>query len=128
MPSGRLAEGAVTKINTELARGDAATLPLQSRVIEPVALLEEVSQTAGLLHKASAQIVIQADVSTLQGDYDYLVQLLLNLLDNALRHTPVTGTVTLTAHTDGFTVTDTGPGPRHRSDHRRSPRRQAGNS
>ena len=93
-----------------LARGDAAALPLQSQVIETAPLLEEVSQAATLLHKTSARLVIQADVPTLYGDYDYLLQLLLNLLDNALRHTPATGSITVTAHTDGFTVTDTGPG------------------
>ena len=93
-----------------LARGDADTLSLQCQSFDIALFLAEISQTATLLHPKGAAVVTQAETRTLYGDPDYLLQLLLNLLDNALRHTPATGSVTVTAHTDGFTVTDTGPG------------------
>ena len=49
------------------------------------------------------------------GDPLPLEQVLFNLLDNALRHTPPEGTVTLSALPNGFRVTDTGTGiaPEH---------------
>lgn len=52
--------------------------------------------------------------ATIAGDRDKLMQVLVNLLDNALRHTPAGGTVTASVHVrDGATeieVADTGSG------------------
>jgi signal transduction histidine kinase len=56
---------------------------------------------------------------TLLGNETELVRLFRNLLDNAVRYTPPTGTVTATARREGtnavITITDTGPGiaPEH---------------
>jgi signal transduction histidine kinase len=48
------------------------------------------------------------------GDGEYLTRLLVNLLENAVRHTPRQGTVTLSARREGsrvmITVEDTGEG------------------
>jgi two-component system, OmpR family, sensor kinase len=44
------------------------------------------------------------------GDPDRVVQVLSNLIDNALRSTPAGGTVTVSAEPGALTVADTGPG------------------
>jgi two-component system sensor histidine kinase BaeS len=44
------------------------------------------------------------------GDPDRVVQVLSNLIENALRSTPTGGTVTVTAEPGALTVADTGPG------------------
>lgn len=93
-----------------LARGDASALPLQCQPFKTIAFLAELSQEAQALHQGSAAIVTVAEVDTLYGDTDYLLQLLHNLLENALRHTASTGAVTIKAHTGGFTVSDSGSG------------------
>ena len=98
-----------------LARGDAGALPLRCQPFETNALLEELTREAQALQPGRAAIVTQTEVATLYGDRDYLIQLLLNLVDNALRHTPREGRVTLSAHPHGFTVIDNGTGiaPEH---------------
>ncbi len=57
---------------------------------------------------------ISADLPPVSVDTDRLTQVLLNLVDNAVRHTPAGGQVTVAAHPDGVmvwvTVADTGPG------------------
>lgn len=57
---------------------------------------------------------VTADLPELDADVERLGQVLGNLLDNALRHTPAGGTVTVTADRDGsgvrITVADTGEG------------------
>jgi signal transduction histidine kinase len=93
-----------------LARGDAEVLALECDTVDTGALFAEVVQTVQELHPSGAAIVTQCEVELHYGDWDYLVQLLVNLVDNAQRHTPMTGTVTLLAHAEGFTVTDTGAG------------------
>ena len=59
-------------------------------------------------------VTVAAGTPALNVDRDRLVQVLVNLLTNALRHTPATGTVTLAAEpADGgvvLSVTDTGEG------------------
>jgi signal transduction histidine kinase len=102
-----------------LARSDAHTLPVERGTIALPTLFAEVVEEARALHPDGARIDVQAGVETLTGDRALLLQLLLNLTDNALRHTPATGTVTLSAQAEGegvrLTVTDTGGGvaPEH---------------
>ena len=73
-------------------------------------LLDAVASEARLLRPGGAEILVRADEETVVGDREMLVQLLLNLADNALRHTPDEGTVTLAALPSGFSVSDTGIG------------------
>ncbi len=99
-----------------LARADAGEIPIAwesvnlgdlvtSAVnqVRPAATRKEI--TIGLEERADA---------TLQADEDLLLQLLLNLLDNALKHTPSGGQVTVGWDTDAdavrFWVGDTGIG------------------
>ena len=50
----------------------------------------------------------------MQADRERLRRVLVNIIDNAIRHTPDGGTITLTIHADEreflFSVSDTGPG------------------
>jgi len=56
---------------------------------------------------------------TLQGDADYLIRLFINLIDNALKYTPIGGQVSVRAERAGsdilIAISDTGPGisPEH---------------
>lgn len=96
-----------------LARGDAGQVIVR-RPIEIDSLLWDVARVARLLARGQAVVVRQTDRPLVQGDADLLTQLLLNLLDNALRATPAEGTITLslsaTPTTAILSVQDTGPG------------------
>lgn len=76
------------------------------------ALAEQMQPLAEMQHiHLEAQIDARLSI---QGNPDYLTNLVLNLLDNALKHTPHGGTVTLKAYRQGdrveVTVRDTGGG------------------
>ena len=98
-----------------LARSDAGALEPSRESLSTRELLDAVAQEARLLRPGGARIVVQADEERIVGDEDLLFPLLLNLADNALRHTPADGTVTLAALPSGFSVSDTGVGiaPEH---------------
>ena len=106
----------------ELSRAEARQLPLHIRPVDPAAL---VAQALARIATQFAEkgIVLTSDVSadlpTVQADADRIIQVLINLLGNALRYTPPDGTVNVrTARMDGaiaFQITDTGVGiaPEH---------------
>jgi signal transduction histidine kinase len=91
---------------------------------EPVILAELVDATVAQLRPfATAKSInllvdIPPDLTT-QGNMDLLLRLLLNLLDNAVKYTPVNGRVTMTAAQQDkmiiIAMADTGPGilPEH---------------
>ena len=99
-----------------LARADSGADLAGPR--EPVALttlLLDVQQQGVRLARGSHAIQLgQADDVFVQGDRDRLKQLLLNLVANALRHTPAGTTVTLGLHREAgsavIVVADDGPG------------------
>jgi two-component system, OmpR family, sensor kinase len=81
---------------------------------EPVNLAD-VAREAVARHEAPARefavaLAAQGDESWVQADHDRLLQVVSNLIENALRETPRDGTVTV--HTEGarISVSDTGPG------------------
>ena len=100
-----------------LSLAEAGQLPLHPTRFLLADLLDDAS--AGFESRAAAQNVeLRVDVldpsSEIEADYDRLIQVLANLLTNALRHTPENGRVTLHAESipDGVrvTVSDTGAG------------------
>ncbi len=99
-----------------LARADAGRRPLHHSVFYLDELIAELAAAARVLatRKELAIEVANLAETTFRGDEDLLRQMLLNLLDNAIRHTPTGGRVTLslTQSDAGFeiTVTDNGAG------------------
>ncbi|WP_447979402.1 HAMP domain-containing sensor histidine kinase [Candidatus Nitrospira bockiana] len=99
--------------------GDRPPVRLAPLALEPLVrdLLAELTVLADDRH--IALILDARPVPLVQGDPSWLKQLLINLLDNALRYTEAGGTVTVRLHPDGpriaVAVQDTGPGiePHH---------------
>jgi len=102
-----------------LARADAGQLVLE---VEPLAVAEVLANSLDAIAPAAAARVTlvppPADLRLL-ADHDSLTRVLVNLLDNALRHTPPEGHVTLSAAAAGervaIMVADDGEGiaPEH---------------
>ncbi|HYG57466.1 MAG TPA: ATP-binding protein [Symbiobacteriaceae bacterium] len=100
-----------------LSLADAGQLPLHLQQIRPLILTEAV---AGAFRVAAGAKGVHfdyapaADVPEIQVDPDRMKQVLLNLLGNALRHTPEGGAITLAVGAAGegviITVADTGEG------------------
>jgi signal transduction histidine kinase len=99
-----------------LANAEAGQLVLE---MAPVDLVELCRRQVSTMQLRAAERGIALTLHTpaqapTQADGQRLNQVLLNLLDNALRHTPAGGTVRVSLHADdtGFyiTVTDSGPG------------------
>ncbi|HSE92488.1 MAG TPA: ATP-binding protein [Methylomirabilota bacterium] len=110
---GRLLDDLTDLSNIELGR---VTLRL-----EPTALGDTVESVLAIVRpRAEAGGVVLAaavppDLPPVHADHDRLVQVLLNLVDNAVKYTPQGGSVTVTAHAGGepgveITVRDTGVG------------------
>jgi two-component system OmpR family sensor kinase len=98
-----------------LVQAETGKLPLAQDVVELDTLLLEVFQQAKVLANDKFEIKIgQEDQASVRGDRDRLKQVLLNLVANAIDHTPGGGTVILgLSCIDDFarlTVTDSGPG------------------
>jgi signal transduction histidine kinase len=100
-----------------LSLADAGELALQPQVVDPFTLLARVVEAyTPNAQKAGITLVVEprAVVPAIQVDMERMVQVLANLLTNALRHTPAGGTITLGAHAEPqdvvLTVADTGEG------------------
>jgi signal transduction histidine kinase len=106
----------------ELSRAEAHQLPLQQAPTSPAALAEQAVArlTAQFTDKGVSLInAVPPDLPPVQADPDRVLQVIINLLGNALRYTPAGGTVRLSAERQGavvvLTVADTGLGiaPEH---------------
>lgn len=97
-----------------LARADSGGMPLQAKVLELDNLFFEVYHQAQLLPKSVELVVTAVDQVYVYGDPDRLKQLLLNLIDNAIKYTPAEGKVYLAlSKTEGWAtieISDTGIG------------------
>lgn len=104
-----------------LARADASKLPVQCDSVNATGLLQAVvDEMRPLAEERGIALVERADAKlTLWADEDKLLQVLFNLVGNALKFTPAGGTVTLAAARECdqavLTVSDTGAGvaPEH---------------
>ncbi len=97
-----------------LARADAGNLPLERKPVELDNVLFEVYRQVNLIPKSVDVVVTEVDQVCVLGDVDRLKQLLLNLIDNAIKYTPAGGKVSLSlSKKDGWArleVSDTGVG------------------
>ena len=100
-----------------LSLADAGELPINLQMVEPGQLLQDVASRYQMEAKRK-NIELKLDVAsplpTLELDPARMTQVLTNILDNALRHTPENGLIRLSAIKVGehveFTIHDSGPG------------------
>jgi len=101
----------------DLSLAQAGRLPLDRRPVDLAALLSEAASTAAP-YAAEKQVAVEVRIGSALpspvADRERLMQVAYNLVDNAVRHTPAGGTVTLGAEErrNGVCVwvQDTGPG------------------
>jgi signal transduction histidine kinase len=100
-----------------LSLADAGELTITLQTVEPESLLQEVAalyQVQTQRKNISLELEIAAPLATLEVDPGRMTQVLTNILDNALRHTPQGGKIILSASetTDRveLAVQDSGPG------------------
>jgi len=100
----------------DLAKLDARATPVNLEAVAVQAALEQAADQVRPLAEARGlmlRLEPAGEVSVL-ADPRQLIQVLLNLLSNAIRHTQAGGTVTMTARAEGLavsiSVTDTGEG------------------
>ncbi len=105
-----------------LARADAGQEPPAQEVVSLADILAQATELVQAAQKqshAALRLHLPPAALCLQGDSDALRRLFVNLLENALRHTPPDGAVTVSAQEASpsvlVTVTDTGEGiaPEH---------------
>jgi K+-sensing histidine kinase KdpD len=98
-----------------LARVEAGALVPRRQAVDIGELVAESTRRLGRLHARHAIVVtLEEGLPFVQADYTLLEQVVTNLLENALRHSPAGSPVEVRASTgpDGLqlTVTDAGPG------------------
>jgi signal transduction histidine kinase len=98
-----------------LSRIDAGKIELEIESLPVAELFSDISRSFGrLAEERGVTLRTSSDAAVARGDRTRLRQVILILLDNALRHTPPKGTITLDARVEGrrviITVADTGAG------------------
>ncbi|HET7481221.1 MAG TPA: ATP-binding protein [Actinomycetota bacterium] len=103
----------------DLSRLESGTVPLQKAEFPARALLDDVAREAGLNLDAreknvTVEVSPQTDGVSIVADRERVHQVVANLVDNAIRHSPSGGRVSLEADVAGegvsLRVTDEGPG------------------
>lgn len=97
-----------------LARADSGGLPLRQERVELENVLFDVYRQMNRMEKSVELELTAVDQVVVLGDEDRLKQLILNLVDNAIKYTPEGGRVSLSLTKDGdwayLVVSDTGMG------------------
>ncbi|PWB70476.1 MAG: hypothetical protein C3F07_16710 [Anaerolineales bacterium] len=100
-----------------LSLADAGELSINLQTVEPGALLQEIAslyQYQTRKKNIALELDVAANLPTLEADPGRLTQVLTNILDNALRHTPDGGRIVLSAKQMGdmieLAIQDSGPG------------------
>jgi signal transduction histidine kinase len=100
-----------------LSLADAGELSIQLQTVEPQRLIHEVAslyQYQAQQKNVTLELDVAPDLPTIEVDPGRMTQVLTNILDNALRHTPDSGRIILTAHEINdmveLSVQDNGPG------------------
>jgi len=102
----------------ELGQGQETTIPITPQKLALRQLCLEVSLGLSDRHKAKLQTIqtdIPQDLPYVYADPERIRQVLINLLDNAIKYTPIGGRISLaglhrTTQKVQFSVSDTGPG------------------
>lgn len=103
----------------DLSRLESGAVPLQKEKVEARVLLEEAARDAEFksqtdVKNVTVTVSVEPDHLSVDADSERVHQVLANLLDNAMRHSPEGGTITLAARRDDdgvvFEVGDEGPG------------------
>jgi signal transduction histidine kinase len=104
----------------DLSRLESGAIPLQRTVFEVRPVLEQAIQESRLLLErrngtgVQLAVVVEPETLELEGDPERVHQVITNLLENAVRHSPPGGKVVLGAHGHADAVTieviDEGPG------------------
>ena len=120
--AGEQVNGLIDLVNSllMLARADAGQIPFQRETVEvPLAVETAIDQLRPLAEAAGVVLVSDGPDVSIQADFTLFLQLLFNLLENAIKHTPHGGSVQVGwSVADGrlrMTVSDTGSGipPEH---------------
>ncbi len=100
-----------------LSLADAGELTINLQIIEPDRLIQEVAslyQFETQKKNISLELDIASPLPTVEVDPARITQVLTNILDNALRHTPEGGSIVLSANQAGdhveLAIQDSGPG------------------
>ncbi len=98
-------------------RVESGRLSLVRAPLQPAHFLHDAGETLQLLASAASihlRVDLHGELPEVVGDRDRLLQVLENLVGNAVKFTPAGGEVTVSAELSGgqvqFRVTDTGPG------------------
>jgi len=99
----------------DLTRADLGLLAVRARVTDLAAVINETVDTFRRAHATPVSVELPADALTVTIDAERIHQVLLNLLENAVRYSPEGAPVTVTVSAPGpavvrVTVRDRGPG------------------
>jgi len=100
----------------DLSRLESGAVPLQTRPFDIAGVLDQAVTEARLHSPATTiDVTVEPGLSPVLGDPERIHQVIANLVDNAVRHTPPHGTVRLLARTAtsqrvSIEVVDDGPG------------------